>query len=138
MATYNPIQPPSNQNSPQAQTIRQSPKNINPNIQQTNQNTLNVTYASFLSRFGALIIDGILLAIVILPINLIIGFLIPAESGPSSLVALLILGIIYLTIPILYWVIYQAKKGQTIGKKILNIKVVDASGNTPTIGKFFH
>lgn len=45
--------------------------------------------------------------------------------------------IIQLGLGIGYYVFYQQSQTQTIGKKIMNIKVVDVSGKTPTLMTFF-
>ena len=34
---------------------------------------------------------------------------------------------------LVYWIIFEYKTGQTIGKKILNLKVTDMSGNRPSL-----
>lgn len=36
-----------------------------------------------------------------------------------------------------YVVVYQAKAGQTLGKKVLGVKVVDVAGKTPSMLTFF-
>ena len=42
--------------------------------------------------------------------------------------------VVYLIVSIIYYVVFQyLNKGQTLGKKLLKIKVVDKEGNTPSL-----
>ncbi|MBI2028114.1 MAG: RDD family protein [Candidatus Levybacteria bacterium] len=86
-----------------------------------------MNYAGAGARFLAAIIDGLILLV----INSIFGFVL-GGNNQSPLSYLLSLGV-----SIGYWVFYQASQGQTIGKKVMRIKVVDASGNKPTVMTFF-
>ncbi len=91
---------------------------------------MNQQYAGAGARFLAALIDGLIL--------FAIGFVIALPFGATEerstnsvaqgLTLLVNLG---------YYVWYQGKTGQTIGKKAMKIKVVDLSGKTPSFFTFF-
>ena len=85
------------------------------------QGAQSVEYMGFWIRLAALFIDVILLMVVSLLIRLALG--------ESTFVSLL-----NLVINIGYAVILTAWRGQTVGKMILGIQVVDGQGNIPGIG----
>ena len=82
-----------------------------------------VVYAGFWLRFGARIIDFILL--------LILQFILVVAGvylgGLSSVIILWV-------IPFVYFWLFTGLKGQTPGKMAVGIKVVDARGNVPGLG----
>ena len=92
-----------------------------PGMPYFNQEAQGVEYMGFWIRLGALVIDTILLSIV----NLIIQFAI----GNSGFVTLF--GVV---INLGYAVIMIAWRGQTVGKMVVGIQVVDSQGNIPGIG----
>lgn len=85
-----------------------------------------MNYAGFWIRFAAAFLDSVIvvavswiLMLVLLAVNLgAIGFLIQLLLGIG------------------YYVWFQSRTGQTLGKKVMKIKVVNASGATPSIGTF--
>ncbi len=97
-----------------------------------------MTYIGFWRRFAAFLIDGLILG----AINYLISMLLGggssysyttgggATNNPATTIASLVLSVAY-------YVFYQAKMGQTLGKKVMGIKVVDSAGKTPTIMTFF-
>jgi uncharacterized RDD family membrane protein YckC len=91
---------------------------------------MNQRYAGFWIRFVAVLIDGILLGIV----NYILGRLFGLILGENSTPVASLLGWV---ISIGYYVVYQQKYQQTIGKKAMKIKVVTYDGKTPTMFTFF-
>ncbi len=91
---------------------------------------MNQRYAGFGIRLVAALIDGILLGIV----GYILGFLLGLMFGDNATPVVSLLGWI---ISIGYYVVYQEKQGQTIGKKAMKIKVVTFDGKTPTMFIFF-
>src|SRR5579872_1149250 len=91
-----------------------------------------MTYIGFWRRFAALLIDIIILAIIGGVIGLIFSW-----GGFSRFQVGLINNVVNLVLAIGYWVFYQAKMGQTLGKKALGIKVVTTRGKTPSTGNFF-
>jgi uncharacterized RDD family membrane protein YckC len=116
----------------------------------------SVVYASFMARFAALIIDGIIIGciqfIVIAPIMAALGLGIASQvdnSGELSdeaavgMVGAIIAGVgsvivIVYAISILYFAIMESSKAQgSVGKMALGIKVTDMEGNRITFGKAF-
>lgn len=100
-------------------------------------------YVGFWRRLIAFIVDTIILTIAQIPIDAIASpFTIKPDSLSNSSQSLTYLGanIIYALVIIvgwwLYWVTLQHKFGQTLGKKLLGIKVVDSQGKTPSSGVF--
>lgn len=91
---------------------------------------MNQRYAGFGVRFVAALVDGVLLFIV----SFIIGLPVGLVFGDNASSVASILG---WAISISYYVVYQQKYGQTIGKKAMKIKVVNAEGKTPTMFTFF-
>ncbi len=78
----------------------------------------NVGYMGFWIRVAAVVIDAILTGIVSASVDAIMGF-----PGTGALLS------------IAYYVLLTGLKGQTLGKMALGIKVVDARGNVPGIGR---
>lgn len=98
-------------------------------------------YVGFWRRLIAFIVDTIILTIAQIPIDAIAKpFTVKPDSLSNSSQSLTYLGanIIYVLVIIvgwwLYWVTLQHKFGQTLGKKLLGIKVVDSQGKTPSSG----
>ena len=80
-------------------------------------------YAGIFPRFISLLIDGIILAIVQVVLGLILGSINPnLGSGLGTLVA------------VIYQVYFLTSTGQTIGMKLMSIKIVNASGELLTMG----
>lgn len=78
----------------------------------------SVEYMGFWIRVAAVVIDGILTGIVGAILDAILGF-----TGIGALLS------------ITYYVLLTGLKGQTLGKMALGIKVVNAQGNVPGIGR---
>lgn len=77
-------------------------------------------YNTFWNRFWAGIIDGLIL----LPIPLFSAFILTSDQNIG--IVLIWLPISYLSI-YLYSIYFHWKNGQTIGKKVMNVKVIDVS-----------
>ncbi len=88
-------------------------------------------YIGFWVRFGAFLIDalivliavGLLQSIPFILFGYIFGF-----YSPYSLAFLLL-------VPLAYFVLFTGLRGQTLGKMALKIKVVDSQGEVPGIGR---
>lgn len=91
---------------------------------------MNMQYAGGGVRFLAALID----VIVIMVVSFILGLVLALALGKNGETLGSLLSIV---INIGYFVFYQAINGQTLGKKAMKIKVVDLSGNKPTIMTFF-
>ncbi|MDP4209871.1 MAG: RDD family protein [Bacteroidota bacterium] len=77
-------------------------------------------YNTFGPRFFALIIDGIILGLIDLIIHLI-------PFSNSSVISIIVT-MISSNIPYLYSILMLGRFGQTVGKMLLNVKVVDNLG----------
>lgn len=98
-----------------------------------------VEYAGFWRRFGAMLIDGILVGIVGTILALIIGIVLFASGGDEAS----IFGVAYLTyyiVSIIFgWLYYtmmeSSHKQATLGKQALGIIVTDDAGRRISFGK---
>lgn len=91
------------------------------------------------TRFGAAIVDGLISFAVALPLGVSVGLNWQSPSEWSQ--ALFgVAGLITLALAIA-WIAYTihlvSKNGQTIGKKLLGIKVVRSDGTKATLGRIF-
>ncbi len=99
-------------------------------------------YAGVLSRFLALLIDGLILAVVLLPI-VVFGGLLGVSGVVASRNPMAFWGVFWvvwgigIVIQFLYFTILEGLRGQTVGKIILNIKVVGYDGKEIGMGKAF-
>lgn len=82
-------------------------------------------YIGFWIRFGALIIDGIVIWLVSVALTF---FLL------RSMVGLFLSSVVWFPLPLLYYWLFTGLKGQTLGKMLVGIKVVNAQGNIPGLG----
>ena len=86
-----------------------------------------VAYASLFKRIGAGIIDMPVVAFIFALVNAFLGVLLggAAEEGIQALTLIELY---------LYWTISEVKYGQTAGKALFNIRVVDArTGDNPAV-----
>ena len=81
-----------------------------------------VEYMGFWIRFAASIIDGVILFIVLSILLILFRFI----NGPAMLSNIFLLW--------LYYWLFTGLKGQTPGKMVLGIKVVNARGERPGLG----
>ncbi len=98
---------------------------------------MNQRYAGFWIRVAATFIDVILLIIVYFIIGALISGLLGVILGDESNIIGVFTYLFAILLDIGYFVVYQQKYGQTIGKKALKIKVVTLEGKTPTMFAFF-
>lgn len=97
--------------------------------------------AGFFTRLVASLIDGFLLFIIQFVVGMVFMFGPVALLKGQNLGFLIFLPVLQfisqLVITMYYYGVYQHNTGQTVGKKVMGIKVVDAvTGQTPTVGKF--
>lgn len=81
------------------------------------------SYVGFWPRFGALLIDGLILAVVVYLLKF------PLEELDNSLVVLIVSAVI----PIFYNLFLEYKYAATLGKMLLKIKIVNYELQPPTI-----
>lgn len=96
-----------------------------------------VAYAGIFSRFLAVLIDSLIVWVVQAGVFFLLGLALGNVLGKDNPLLVLLMGIVVLGIIVGYYVFYQAKTGQTLGKKVLSLKVVNETGQTPGAGKFF-
>lgn len=89
-------------------------------------------YVGFWRRFVAALLDGIILSV----LGGILGALLGGESV-SFTAGGFSTNWMYIVLSILYSVGYQGYAGQTLGKKVMGIKVVDEKGQKPSYFTFF-
>ncbi|MDO8551543.1 MAG: RDD family protein [bacterium] len=87
-------------------------------------------YASFGQRFAAIFLDSIVIGL----LNSFISYLLNAAMGNTGGT---IASVMSFALAILYYVLYQSSATQTLGKRVLKIKVVDENGKTPSAMTFF-
>lgn len=116
-----------------------------------------MNYAGGGERFLAALIDGLIIggvlgviyiigAVVTIPILLSTGSISTESAAPNDVNPMAVGGIflvymiiyaIILAFLVWYYIFYQAKKGQTVGKMVMHIKVVTDQGTVPSKGTFF-
>jgi uncharacterized RDD family membrane protein YckC len=102
--------------------------------EQNNDNML----ASRGRRFSASMIDGFTIMVITIPTMYFTGgFEGIAEGQQNSLEYNLLIGILGIIIFVVLNINILRKYGQTIGKKILGIKIVDLNGKLPNIKNHF-
>ncbi len=94
-------------------------------------------YAGFWIRFGAAFIDGIILAVVQIPVALILfgGMMIKAEAVQNELKSVLYYYVIIGFLHMIYFSVMESSSYQaTLGKRALGLKVVDLNGERIFLG----
>lgn len=107
-----------------------------------------VTYAGFWKRFAAYLLDKLLLGlcavIILIPFLLFFGLgaafnINEMGMDPAFLFAFIgayfMLGLVFFVMEWMYFALMESKKGATIGKMALGIKVTDINGNPVTFGR---
>lgn len=99
-----------------------------------------LTYTTVLKRFGAMLLDGIVLAIPIYACMFLIMFAIGAFPGqnpnPEASLWMLLIYIPSIGFPILYEALMLSlRNGQTVGKLALGARVVRADGSPISTGQ---
>ncbi len=92
--------------------------------------------ANKMNRFLAALIDGVLLMCVVIPMMFFMGSFDSVMKGQDpTFVQNLMIGFSALVVFFVLNTNLLKKHGQTIGKKLLGIKIVDLDGNLPTFSK---
>lgn len=95
--------------------------------------TNNEELATRWQRFWASLIDGLIVAVVTIPvIYLTGGFEDLVEGGQPSFGYTLLIGLVSIIVFVLINGKLLLQKGQTVGKKILKTKIVDSDNNPPS------
>lgn len=100
--------------------------------------TRTIEVVGFGRRLAASLLDGLLLGFLTFILVLVIGFVAllidifkPEQIVPFDTLIILAAAILSLV----YYVSYWSTSGQTIGKTMLGLKVVDRTGSPPSTGK---
>lgn len=103
-----------------------------------------MNYSGFGRRLVAVLLDAVILGVISGIIAAILGGILGGkamnngEASSSFIVGFVTFNnVVSIVLTIGYYVFYQAKMGQTLGKKVMGIKVVDAKGKTPGALTFF-
>lgn len=96
-------------------------------------------YVGFGRRLVAAFLDGIIISVLGMLLGVILGVfgITSASTDGTSYSTNPVVLLASWAIAIGYVVFYQAKMGQTLGKKAMGIKVVDSNGKTPSALTFF-
>ena len=96
-----------------------------------------INRANLVKRFYAILFDYIIVFYPLRFIFIVVGMLF--DSDPLG-IAELVLGsfiLLELIVVLIYFAVFAHRRnGQTVGKTINKIKVVDLEGNNPTLGRF--
>lgn len=97
-------------------------------------NSPNLIIAKWTDRFFAWVVDFMIILTVLIMINILIievvfGSSISEESQWVENVSSATYAIVFFS----YWTVLEYVKGQSIGKKALNLMVVDMNGERPTL-----
>jgi uncharacterized RDD family membrane protein YckC len=97
------------------------------------------------TRLGAALLDGLVVLVVYLPLifaSVFTGTITsPGDEASVRLAPAIMIGFALLIVGVITWLVltirFVAANGQTIGKKILSIKVVRSDGSKATLGRIF-
>ena len=95
---------------------------------------MNQQYASNWQRYVAYLVDSFLVGLVYIGPTIFL-----VATGKKEIITqwAFVFQVLAFLVNFGYYVVYQAKTGQTIGKKTMGIKVVMADGKTPSMMTFF-
>jgi uncharacterized RDD family membrane protein YckC len=88
-------------------------------------------FAGFWRRLGALVVDALVLGAVGFPLGLLLGERFAPVGTPARLIGLLVI------VPYLGILGSQIGNGQTLGKRVLRLRVVDADGRCLPLSRAF-
>jgi uncharacterized RDD family membrane protein YckC len=81
------------------------------------------------ARFGAAVIDGLLIAFVIFPVMFATGYLQEAMSGIQPLATQMMYGSLGFVLYVVFHGYLLQKSGQTIGKRLVGTRIVSVDDN---------
>ena len=95
--------------------------------------------AGFGRRSVAFVIDNTLLYLLLGMFSTCSSFLIPDLSSDEDAVVLVCCGLqlVFLLLYLWYYVSFQGRSGQTLGKMIMGIRVISTDGSAPGKGRYF-
>jgi uncharacterized RDD family membrane protein YckC len=100
------------------------------------QDTYDVEAASRLSRLGATFIDGLVGLAPLAALFLMVPMVMLSGGAGTMLVFLALAGLIAIVV-VVTQIVLLAKHGQTIGKKVLGIRMITSDGDIPSVWRVF-
>jgi uncharacterized RDD family membrane protein YckC len=100
------------------------------------QDTYEVEAATRLSRLGAVLVDGLVGFAPLGAILLMLPMLL-LKGGTSGLLILLGLAALVAVAVLITQIVLVARHGQTIGKKVLGIRMITSAGDIPSVWRVF-
>jgi uncharacterized RDD family membrane protein YckC len=100
------------------------------------QDTYEVEAATRLSRLGAVLVDGLVGFAPVGAILLMLPMLM-LRGVTSALLILLALAALMAVAVLITQIVLVARRGQTIGKKVLGIRMITSDGDIPSIWRVF-
>ena len=100
------------------------------------QDTYEVEAATRLSRLGAVLVDGLVGFAPLGAILLMLPMLM-LRGGTSTLLILLALAALVAVAVLITQIVLVARHGQTIGKKVLGIRMITSDGDIPSVWRVF-
>jgi uncharacterized RDD family membrane protein YckC len=124
--------------SQSANVNESSTVNTNPPVAVVNESktSTNVSYAGFWIRAAALILDSLIVGVVTFFIGFILGVVGGASKGalPATLVENLA-SLIGIVVSFSYYVLMVWKKGATLGKQAVGLRVLRGNGENMSLGR---
>jgi uncharacterized RDD family membrane protein YckC len=100
------------------------------------QDTYEVEAATRLSRLGAVLVDGLVGFAPVGAILLMLPMLM-LRGGTSALLILLGIAALVAVAVLITQIVLVARHGQTIGKKVLGIRMITSAGDIPSVWRVF-
>lgn len=91
--------------------------------------------ATRFQRLRAAVVDVLLLVIPAVAMAILLPALLPRDRGTAALVA--ILALLWILGIFIWNIVLLVSNGQTLGKKVVGIRIIDASGENPGFWKIF-
>lgn len=94
-----------------------------------------------LERFLARLVDGVLLGAVgafvigLLVVGGLLGERATGYYGATSVLAGVVSSVLWAALYLGYYALLESRRGQTVGKVLLNLRVVSAGGGNPTVSQ---
>lgn len=101
---------------------------------------MNAQYVGFGRRLVATLLDSLIIGFLQFLIGMLLAGGIALLTGSTNTVAStssMLSILVSIALSIGYVVFYQGSTGQTLGKKVMGIRVVDSSGSKPSYMTFF-
>jgi uncharacterized RDD family membrane protein YckC len=100
------------------------------------QETYEVEAATRLSRLGAVLVDGLVGFAPVGAILLMLPLLM-LRGGTSALLSLLALAALAAVVVLITQIVLVARRGQTIGKRVVGIRMITSGGDIPSVWRVF-